>query len=263
MAGVPAAPRVLMASASSAFRRCGFGWPARRPFAPGRHCGLRLASRRQRRTGILHHLLWGVAAARSGDIAGGHGDEVGLLARRKATRGGFGSGFGGGAQCSGHPAGAEEVDLYGIVERRVEAHRGSGVHGDVDGAEGASPASSRPRPSWPTSPFTANTRRSHISSKVSPSRPPAAMGSSLNASRSRSKASFLRMSRFTRCSAPRVPAAPAARVRNRNRAQEAFDERSAEKAGRAGDGDSLAGQVLPDHATYLMITVLPLLSPNW
>ena len=36
-------------------------------------------------------------------------------------------------------AGAEEVDLHGIVERRVEAHRGGGVHGDVDGAEECEP----------------------------------------------------------------------------------------------------------------------------
>ena len=214
--------------------------------------------------GVLHHLLWGVTAARSGDIAGGHGDEVGLFARRKATRGGFGSGFGGDAECSGHPAGAEEVDLHGIVERRVEAHRGGGVHGDVDGAEECEPGVVKAEAVLTDVAF--HCEHSTVAHLVEGLAVQTASCDGVLLERITESVEGVVLENVALH--PVLGAAASWPHQQHefaigNRAQEAFDERSAEKAGRAGDGDPLAGQVLPDHATYLMITVLPLLSPNW
>ena len=214
--------------------------------------------------GVLHHLLWGVTAARSGDIAGGHGDEVGLLARREATRGWFGAGFSGDAECSGHPAGAEEVDLHGIVERRVEAHCGGGVHGDVDGAEEGESGIVEAEAVLADVAF--HCEHSTVAHLVEGLAVETAGRDGVLLERITEPVEGVVLENVA---LHPVLGAAASRPHQQhefaigNRAQEAFDERGAEKAGRAGDGDPLAGQVLPDHATYLMTIVLPLLSTNW
>ena len=133
------------------------------------------------------------------------------------------------------PAGAEEVDLHGIVERRVEAHRGGGVHGDVDGAEEGESGVVKAEAVLTDIAF--HCEHSTVAHLVEGLAVETAScdGSSLNASRSRSKASFLRMSRHPVLGAATSRPHQQHEFAIRNRAQEAFDERSAEKAGRAGE----------------------------
>ena len=108
-------------------------------------------------------------------------------------------------------------------------------------ASTARSASLRPRPSVPTSPVMTWTRRATSSSTALA--PP-------SSARSRSKASLRRISRWTRWAAvERRPARTSSTTsQSGTDAQQALDDGGAEEAGRAGDGDALAGQGLGDHA---------------
>jgi hypothetical protein len=70
---------------------------------------------------VIHLDLGGGAAAVAGDVAGGHGHQVGGDVQV--------------GQGAGDAGGAHEVDLDGEVERRVEAHRGRRVDDDVAAGE--------------------------------------------------------------------------------------------------------------------------------
>ena len=132
---------------------------------------------------------------------------------------------------------AEEVDLDGEVERRVERDRGGGVDDDV--AARRAPRVRRRRGRGrrcrrrrrPPAPAGRPSRR----------RPPCRRARS----RSRSKQSFLKISRC----GPLLDGAHAARPDEQHelavghRPQQPLDQGGAQEAGGAGDGDALAGQV--------------------
>ena len=71
--------------------------------------------------------------------------------------------------------------------------------------------------------------------------------------RRRSKQSLLKISRSARCSTVRAAAGPDEQheLAVGHRPQQPLDQRGAEEAGRAGDGDALAGQGLGDHGVVL------------
>ena len=85
------------------------------------------------------------------------------------------------------------------------------------------------------------TRRAIISSNAA--LPP-------SSARSRSKASLRKISRRARWSTGERRARPDQQheLAVGDGPQQPLDERGAEEAGRAGDGDALAGQAFPDHA---------------
>ena len=138
--------------------------------------------------------------------------------------------------------GPEQVDFDRGVQRRVEADGGRRVDDDVAAASAARPSSSRPRPSTPTSPVMTVRRRAIVASKSSPS-----------SDRSRSNASLRRISRRTRSAAVlRRPLRTSTTTSQSGaRSKQAFDERGAEEAGGAGNGDALTGEGLGDLIVHL------------
>ena len=173
--------------------------------------------------------LGGLALVGAGHIGGGHRDEMGGPRVRGARRVPVA-----GHRLDGrrHPRRPEQVDLDGGVEGGVEADRGRRVDDDVARREQAAvPSSSRPSPSWPTSPATATSRRRHPvveavaqlvraggrSSRCARSRgpvrcrAPTAGGWAGRAPRPRSRGP-MRRRRSTRA-VPRNPVAPVTRMR--------------------------------------------------
>ena len=138
------------------------------------------------------------------------------------------------------------------VERRVERHRRRRVDDDVAAvARIARSASLRPSPSVPTSPAMVVIRgRSTSSSNGRRGR---------SSARSRSKASFLSSSRWTRAGGGRALAVAHQQdqLAVGHAAQQAFDQRRADEPGRPGDGDAFASERLGDHA-HMSSTSLPI-----
>ena len=176
MAGVPAAPRVLMASASSAFRRCGVRlacsaslrawkalWASARQSTSTKNGSPAPSALGRCRGEIRRHSRWTRRRGRPSRPAQGHPGWVRFGLRRRAS-------------AAATRPGPRRLTCTASSSAESKLTVAAECTAMSTVLKRASPASSRPRPSWPTSPFTANTRRSHISSKVSPSRPPARRG---------------------------------------------------------------------------------------
>ena len=143
----------------------------------------------------------------------------------------------GGGHGGADPGGAEQVDLDGL---------GSGASKETVAAEwmtmslaarAARPASSSPRPSWPTSPGTAWTRRATSAAKSSPSSVPEAVEAVVPDDLTGQSGGGIR-----------PPAGPNqyGDLGVRDAAQDAFDQRSAQKSGRTGNEEALCTEVPAD-----------------
>ena len=234
-AGAPAAPSSragLLAELGELLGRAagGFGVAASRRAAA---TSARQSSADVERA-LADELLGRRAAPVAGDVARRHGDEVGRDAEL--------------VRACGDAGRAEQVDLD---RRRRAASRTTTVAAEwmtmSTVASVARSASSRPRPSVPTSPAMMVMRRSVISSNDSPR-----IGAELGAQPVEGvvlEQLALRRARPPRCACRRRTS----RTSSQSGTQRSSRSTSAvpDEPGRAGDGDALAGERFCDHNVHL------------
>ena len=208
-----------------ATRACGSG--PRRPAGRGGRRRPRPASRRRRRTGSR-------APAPRGPRPGG------CRRRSRSTRRRGGASTPRSWSVADDAAGPEQVDLDRGVERRVEGDGGGRVDDDVARRERGAPGVVEAEAVGAD--VAGDDRDPPVDHR---SRTPSLPSSA----RSRSKASLRKISRLARWGDGRPLAGPDEQhqLAAGHRPQQPLDERGAEEAGAAGDGDALAVESLGDH----------------
>jgi hypothetical protein len=179
----------------------------------------------EERAGV-HRLLGGGAPPVAGHVAGGHRDQVGPDAQL--------------VERAGDAAGAEQVDLDRGVEGRVEGHGGGRVDHDVTRGKDrpavvvqaeAVRADVAGDDGDPAPDHLVERRRAHLPAQavegvVAEDLPAGPLGDR----------------------GPLAGADEQHELAARHRPQQPFDQRGAEEAGAAGDGDAAAVECLGDHA---------------